>query len=91
MGKKEEKWDNNFFPMIISLFIHYHTEAVVCPMNCETKVRVEVKLVAGGTIVVLTTVELRQASCVMGSATRRPIKQAIFQWYNAISHHLQRF
>lgn len=47
-------------------------------MNRETKVRVEVKLVAGGIIVVLTTVEeLRQASCVMGSATRRPTKQAI--------------
>lgn len=79
-GKKKRKSETIiFFPMIISLFIHYHTEAVVCPMNCETKVRVEVKLVAGGTIVVLTTVELRQASCVMGSATRRPIKQAIFQ------------
>lgn len=46
-------------------------------MNRETKVRVEVKLVTRGIIVVLTTVESRQARCVMGSATRRPTKQAI--------------
>lgn len=74
---------------MISSIIHYHTEAVVCSMNCETKVRVEVKLVAEGIIVALTTVELRQASCVMGSATRRPTKQAIFQRYNATSNHFQ--
>lgn len=75
---------------MISSIIHYHTEAVVCSMICETKVRVEVMFVPGGIIVELTTVELRQASCVMGSATRRPTKQAIFQRYNATSNHSQR-
>lgn len=59
-------------------------------MNRETKVRVVVKLVAEGIIVALTTVELRQASCVMGSATRRPTEQAIFQRYSATSNHFQR-
>lgn len=48
-------------------------------MNRETKVRVVVKLVAEGIIVALTTVELRQASCVMGSATRRPAIQAVMR------------
>lgn len=45
------------------------------PLSClsmilDTKVKDEV-------IVVLTTVELRQAICVIGSATRRPKVQAI--------------
>lgn len=39
-------------------------------MILDTKVKDEV-------IVVLTTVELRQAICVIGSATRRPKVQAI--------------
>lgn len=76
--KKRKSETIFFFQMMISSIIHYHTEAVVCSMICETNVRVEVKLVPGGIIVALTTVELRQASCVMGSATRRPTKQAIF-------------
>lgn len=44
---------------MIFLIIYYYMEVVVCSMNYEIKVRVEVMFVFGGIIVELIIVELR--------------------------------